>query len=64
LAQALGTDPGRQISRKFAAKASDLAGQAIDRLADPSATKEEQAKRKGRLIEGPRELRTERHKGR
>jgi hypothetical protein len=58
LERALGTDPGRRISRKFAAKASDLAAQAIDRLADPSATSEEQATRKRRLIKGPRELRT------
>jgi Arc/MetJ-type ribon-helix-helix transcriptional regulator len=57
LKQALGTDPGRRISRKFAAQASDLAGRAIDRLTDPSATTEEQAKRKRRLIEGPREFR-------
>jgi hypothetical protein len=57
LKQALGTDPGRRISRKFAAKASDLAGRVIDRLTDPSATTEEQAKRKRRLIRGPRELR-------
>ena len=58
LRQALGTDPGRRISRKFAAKASDLAGQVIDRLTDPSATTEEQATRKRRLIKGPREFRT------
>jgi len=58
LKQALGTDPGRRISRKFAAKASDLAGRVLDRMTDPSATTEEQAKRKRRLIKGPRELRT------
>src|SRR5437763_11277386 len=51
---ALGTDRGRRATRKFAAKASELAGQAIDRLADQSATSEEQARRKRRLIKGPR----------
>jgi metal-responsive CopG/Arc/MetJ family transcriptional regulator len=55
--QALGSDPERRPSRQAAAKASELAGQEIDRLADPSATKEEQAKRKRRLIKGPREFR-------
>src|SRR5690348_398259 len=50
LQQALGGDPKRRISRKFAAKASDLAGGVIDRLADRSATRAEQAKRKRRLI--------------
>ena len=60
--QALGSDPARRIGAKFAAKASDLAGQAIDRLADSSATKKDQAKRKRRLIKGPREFRTARRK--
>lgn len=60
LEQALGTDPGQRTSRKLVAKASDLAGRVIDRLADRSATGEEQAKRKRRLIKGPREFRTAR----
>jgi Arc/MetJ-type ribon-helix-helix transcriptional regulator len=60
LEQALGADPGRRTSHKLAAKASDLAGRVIDRLADRSATGEEQAKRKRRLIKGPREFRTPR----
>jgi Arc/MetJ-type ribon-helix-helix transcriptional regulator len=60
LEQSLGADPGRRASHKLAAKASDLAGRAIDRLADRSATGEEQAKRKQRLIKGPREFRTAR----
>ena len=55
--QALGSDPERRTSRKTATKASELAGREIDRRADPSATAEEQAKRKRRLIEGPREFR-------
>ena len=58
LEQALGNDPGRRMSRKLAAKASDLAGRVIDRLADRSATGKEQAKRKRRLVKGPREFRT------
>jgi hypothetical protein len=34
-----------------------MAGREIDRLADRSATSEEQAQRKRRLIKGPREFR-------
>jgi len=55
--QALGTDPARQPTRQAAAKASELAGRALDRLADPSAAAVEQAKRKRRLIKGPQEFR-------
>src|SRR5689334_6029542 len=55
--QALGSDPERRTSHKAAAKASELAAREIDRLADPSATAEQQVKRKRRLIEGPREFR-------
>lgn len=62
--QALGSEMGRPISRAFAADASDLAGQVIDRLADRSATRTEQAKRKQRLIKGPGEFRTARRKAR
>jgi metal-responsive CopG/Arc/MetJ family transcriptional regulator len=58
--RALRTDPGRRVTRKFAATASELAGREIDRLADQSATTVEQAKRKRRLIKGPQELRTAR----
>lgn len=39
------------------AKASELAGEMIDRLSDRSAPPEEQAKRKRRLIKGPSEFR-------
>jgi hypothetical protein len=42
---------------KTAAKASRLAGEAIDRLVDKSAAPQEQAKRKRRLIKGPPEFR-------
>jgi hypothetical protein len=34
-----------------------MAGQAIDKLADPQASTEEKAGRKGRLIKGPEEFR-------
>jgi hypothetical protein len=40
-----------------AAKASEMASQAIDRLADPLATDEERQHRKRRLIKGPKEFR-------
>jgi Arc/MetJ-type ribon-helix-helix transcriptional regulator len=38
-------------------KAADLAGRAIDALGDQTATVEERAHRKHRLIKGPREFR-------
>jgi Arc/MetJ-type ribon-helix-helix transcriptional regulator len=56
--QALGIDQGRGAPPKLAATASELAERVIDRLADKSATSEEQAIRKRRLIKGPREFRT------
>jgi hypothetical protein len=40
-----------------AAKASEMAGQQIDRLGDSLATHEERQRRKRRLINGPREFR-------
>jgi len=40
-----------------AAKASELAGQEVDRLGDPLATDEERQLRKRRLISGPKEFR-------
>lgn len=42
---------------KHAADAADMAGKEIDQLGDPSAPIEEQARRKRRLIKGPREFR-------
>jgi hypothetical protein len=42
---------------KKAAKASEMAGQEIDRLGDPLATDEERQLRKRRLIKGPKEFR-------
>ena len=38
------------------AKASEMAGEEIDRLGDPIATDEERQLRKQRLIKGPREF--------
>jgi len=62
--RALGTDPERRVTRKFATTASKLAEGVIDRLADQSATSEEQANRKRRLMEGPRDFRTTRRDSR
>jgi hypothetical protein len=52
-----GSRPMRRRSPKAATKARDLAGQQIDKLSDPSATAEEQQKRKRRLLKGPGEFR-------
>jgi hypothetical protein len=43
--------------RNKASKASEMAGEEIDRLADPSVTDEERQLRKQRLLKGPREFR-------
>jgi len=51
------TGPAPKRSRKAAAKAAGMAGEMIDRLADKSASPEEQAKRKRRLMKGPPEFR-------
>jgi hypothetical protein len=45
------------VSRRTRAKAVDLAKEAIERRADPSATHEERESRKRRLIKGPKEFR-------
>ncbi|HET7020794.1 MAG TPA: hypothetical protein VFI58_08775 [Xanthobacteraceae bacterium] len=47
-------DQGIELRR---AKASEMAGEEIDRLGDPSATDEERQLRKQRLIKGPQEFR-------
>jgi Ribbon-helix-helix protein, copG family len=52
-----GAQPTKRRAPKAAAKASKLAAQQIDKLADRSATAEEQQKRKRRLLKGPREFR-------
>jgi hypothetical protein len=44
------------------AKASEMAGEEIDRLGDPLATDEERQVRKQRLIKGPQEFRDNRAK--
>jgi hypothetical protein len=38
-------------------KARAMAGREIDRLSDPSATKDERQRRKRRLLKGPKEFR-------
>ncbi len=43
--------------RKAPAKAAEMAGTQIDRLADTSATIEQRASRKRRLLKGPKEFR-------
>jgi hypothetical protein len=50
-------DQSIELRPKEAAKASEMAGEEIDRLGDPSATDEEQQLRKRRLINGPQEFR-------
>jgi uncharacterized protein YlaI len=47
---------------KRAAKARQMAGRAVDRLSDPSATDEERQSRKRRLLKGPKEFRDIRDK--
>jgi hypothetical protein len=48
---------GRPPSEKASVKAAAMAGNEIDRLCDLSATDEQRASRKRRLIKGPREFR-------
>ena len=50
-------DQGIELRSKEAAKASEMAGEEIDRLGDPLATDEERQLRKRRLIKGPQEFR-------
>ena len=45
------------ISEKSAAEASAMAGATLDRLSDKSATAEERATRKQRLLKGPKGFR-------
>jgi hypothetical protein len=51
------TRRGRPSFKKGIAKAVEMAGQEIDRLGDASATHEQRASRKRRLIKGPKEFR-------
>ena len=50
-------DRGIELRTKETAKASEMAGEEIDRLSDPLATDEERQLRKQRLIRGPQEFR-------
>jgi hypothetical protein len=52
-----GSRPMKRRSSKAASKASDMAAQQIDKLADPSATPEQRQQRKRRLLKGPGEFR-------
>ena len=54
LVAAVPSPPAKAGSRR---KAAELAGRAIDALGDQTATVEERAQRKRRLIKGPREFR-------
>ena len=47
----------KQTSRARANEANAMAADQLDRLADPSATAEEQATSKGQLLRGPEEFR-------
>jgi hypothetical protein len=49
--------PTKQQSPKAAAKASDMAAEQIDRLADASLPEGERHARKRRLLKGPKEFR-------
>jgi hypothetical protein len=49
--------PTGRTSAKAASKAADLAANEIDRMTDQSASVEEQATRKRRLLKGPGEFR-------
>lgn len=51
------SSPARSRSPKLRSKAADMAGEAIDRHADRSATTEQQESRKRRLLKGPKEFR-------
>jgi hypothetical protein len=53
LSDAESIDQGMKLRR---AKASEMAGDEIDRLGDPLATDEERQLRKQRLIKGPQEF--------
>ena len=50
-------DQGIELRATETAKASEMAGEEVDRLGDPLATDEERQIRKRRLIEGPQEFR-------
>ena len=64
LSDAESIDQGIELRTKEAAKASEMAGEEIDRLGDPLATDEERQLRKERLIKGPQEFRDIRSRAR
>jgi hypothetical protein len=47
----------KNVRKRSQRKAAEMASREIDRLADQTATGEEQAQRKRHLIKGPREFR-------
>ena len=49
--------PTRMRSKKPGPKAADMAGEVIDRVGDESATDDQRASRKRRLLKGPKEFR-------
>jgi hypothetical protein len=51
------TTASRRVSKGGRRKAAEMAEQEIDRLSDQTATNEERARRKRRLLKGPREFR-------
>ena len=53
---------GPRKNQKGASKASDMAGEQIDKMADSSASDEERHTRKQRLLKGPKEFRDIRRK--
>jgi hypothetical protein len=57
-----GTNALRQRSKGSRRKATDMAARQIDRLGDQSATGEQRASRKRRLLSGPKEFRDMRQK--
>jgi hypothetical protein len=56
----LGLARPKKVPRERARKAQEMAGQQLDQLADQSATREEQASRKRRLLKGPEEFQSAR----
>ena len=53
----VGAPSARQLSKGAKRRAAEMAGQEIDRLGNQTVTEEERARRKRRLIKGPREFR-------
>ena len=49
--------PARRSGAKPGPRASEMAGQAIDKVSDELATDDERASRKRRLLKGPKEFR-------